>query len=764
MNYLISFKHKWIYYALSVLVASLAAIESARLLILLPLLLLFCLYKKISFRHLVGIMLLGLILFYYFSCQISKVGYGINFPTTLTWTGEYKIKGDMLRGFMVDEAGRKIYVTYQFATETEKLVFEKNPLIGKQYFVYGTLQQPSMPAHSYAFNMENYLKSKGATGILEVSKWSYIQTEESIPQRIGLQRFKLKKHIEETFPESLVGEAQALLIGLGENVDDDTTRAYQKLGITHLFAISGLHIAIVSLLFFQGLLRLKIRREFAMLVLIVVLPIYALLVGGAPSVWRAVSVVELTILSRIKWRLPVDDALAISFILFVFLEPWSVYQIGFQLSYLATAALIYSSRLIQSYSSWIVQSFFITFVCQLLVYPLLLIHFYELSISSLVVNIFFVPLFSFIILPINIILLIASFLPSVVSELMFSSYEPIRTLLTKCINLLQGIPYQMWNPGKPSIVQLLIAYGSVFATFYYLDIRAKLVKVLSVLLIPMCILHFSTKTHDELIISFINVGQGDSIVIELPYKKAVYMIDAGGLLRFEQEKWKQNDSPYEIGRDIVVPFLKGKGIQKIDKLILTHADADHVEGAEEILQEIIVEEIHLSPNSYYKEVMNDLVNEAIKRKIPIQEQIANNTWIEAGVSFQYLWPLDTQYEGNNDSLVLYVTMGDFKGLFMGDVEHEGEEEILRKYPSLADIDLLKAGHHGSKTSSGEQFVKQLKPALTIFSAGENNRYGHPHEEVVSRFQSLGLRTFTTGEVGTIEVKVKGDKLEITASH
>ncbi|WP_400194689.1 ComEC/Rec2 family competence protein [Lysinibacillus telephonicus] len=89
---------------------------------------------------------------------------------------------------------------------------------------------------------------------------------------------------------------------------------------------------------------------------------------------------------------------------------------------------------------------------------------------------------------------------------------------------------------------------------------------------------------------------------------------------------------------------------------------------------------------------------------------------------------------------------------------------MRKYPSLTNIDLLKAGHHGSKTSSSEQFVNQMKPVLTIFSAGENNRYGHPHEEVVSRFQSLGLRTFTTGKVGTIEVKVKGDKLEVTTSN
>lgn len=758
------FKHKCIYYALSVLVASLAAIESARLLLLIVLLLLFCVYKKVALRHIVSIILLVVLSFTLFTYQMNKLQEPVKLPSTLTWTSEYKINGDMLRGFMKDEAGRKIYAAYQFSSEHDKKTFQERPLVGAQYIVYGSLEKPSKPAHSFAFNMERYLKSKGAIGTLEISNWSYIQTKQSISQKIGQQRFKLKRHIEKTFPSSLVGEAQALLIGVGENVDEETTRAYQKLGITHLFAISGLHIVIVSFIFFQGLLRLKVRHEFALIVLIIILPVYALLAGGTPSVWRAVSVVELMILSKIKWRLSVDDALAISFILFVILEPWSIFQVGFQLSYLATVALIYSGHIIQRFSSWLVQSFLITFVCQLLVYPLLLFHFYEISLSSFIVNIFFVPLFSFVILPINIILLVVSFLPSALPDVLFSCYEPIRALLTKCIELLQGIPYQMWNPGRPTFLQMLLAYSSVFTVFYCIDVRAKLRKLLAILFLPICILHFSTKVHGELIITFINVGQGDCIVIELPYRKAVYMIDTGGLLRFEQDAWKESNSSYEIGREIVVPYLKGKGIQKIDKLILSHADADHVEGAEEVLQEIKVDEIHLSPNSYQKEAMNDLLQEAFIKKISIQEQIAQYGWERAGVKFQYLWPLDTGYEGNNDSLVLQVSMGQFESLFMGDLEQEGEAEILKNFPSLSNIDLLKAGHHGSKTSSSEPFVKMVRPTLTIFSAGENNRYGHPHEEVVERFHSLGLQTLTTGEVGTIEVIVEDGKMKVTTSN
>lgn len=764
MSYLVStFSHKWIYYALSVLVASLAAHESTRLLLLLFLLSCFCVYKKVGFCHLLLILIFSFSLFYYFSNVLDKLKVPLSFPTTLTWTDEYKINGAKLRGFMKDSNGRNIYVIYEFKSEQEKEDYESIPLVGRQYFIYGELVDPSEPAHKFAFDMREYLKSKGAIGNLEISQWTYVGTSLSIAQKISVQRYKMIEHIEQTFPKSLIAEAQALLIGYQENVESETTRAYQKLGITHLFAISGLHIAILSFLFFQGLLRLKFRREFATVVLLVILPIYAVLAGGAPSVWRAVIVVEIIMITRLKWRLAIDDALAISFIGFILIEPWIIYQIGFQLSYLATGSLIYSGNILNRYNSWIIQSFFITFVCQLLVYPLLLFHFYEISISSFVVNIPFVPLFSFVILPINIVLLIASYIPGPLAEWMFWFYEPCRVLITHCINWLQSIPYQMWIPGKPSLFMILILYSSVFMTFYLLEKRSKWSLIFVLILVPAIFYHISGKISDEMKIAFLNVGQGDCIVIELPYQQKVYVIDTGGVLRFKQEAWKIIKEPYEVGRQVVVPYLKGKGISEIDKLIITHADADHAEGAEELLKELRVKELHVTPNSLDKEVMKDLVLEATKQKTVISEQKANAYWQHNEILFQYIWPFDTHYEGNNDSLVLFVRMGSFEGLFTGDLEKEGELQLVQKYPQLKNIDLLKAGHHGSKTSSSKEFIQQLTPSLTIFSAGENNRYGHPHKEVVERFKASRLPTLMTGEVGTIEITISKDQMNVETS-
>ncbi|HWK24386.1 MAG TPA: DNA internalization-related competence protein ComEC/Rec2 [Ureibacillus sp.] len=761
---MISLKHKWIYYALSILVASLAAHESIRLLLLLIPFTLLLYVKKIHIYHIVGIVFVTISSFTYFSQVLLQLDQPLQLPSLLVWTDEYKMNGDTLRGFMEDSQGRSIYVVYKLESEYEKQIYQRKSLVGSRYLVRGELVEPNQPNHDFAFNMEKYLKSKGSLGIVEITDWQYIEKNSTILDKLAEQRFHVKTHIEDTFPSTLIAEAQALIIGLQDNVDEETTRSYQKLGITHLFAISGLHIEIVAFIFYQGLLRLKIRKEFASIVLMIILPTYAILAGGTPSVWRAVTVVELIMISRIKGKMAIDDALSISFIIFVFIAPWSIYQIGFQLSYLATVSLIFSGSIINRYSSWIIQSFLITFVSQLLVYPLLLYNFYELSLSSLLVNIFFVPLFSFIILPINILLLVISYCSIGVTNLFFTLYEPLRNLLTQFIHLLQAVPYQMWNPGKPSDFLMVIAYASVFTTFYFLDTKAKLVKVLIVLILPASVIHVTGKLTNNLIITFINVGQGDCTVIELPFREEVYLIDTGGLLRFNEEEWKTSTNQYEVGRDIVVPFLKGKGIHKIDKLILTHADSDHMEGAEEILQEIHVKEIHISPNSFLKEVMVDLLTEAQHQKIPVVEQMANTSWKIGEVFLSYLWPRDTDYEGNNDSLVLYLSKGSFSGLFMGDVEEEGERSILEFYPNIGKVDVLKAGHHGSKTSSSKEFIEKIRPRITIFSAGVNNRYGHPSPEIVERFQDLGLPTLTTSEVGTIELKINGNELRVKTSN
>ena len=150
---------------------------------------------------------------------------------------------------------------------------------------------------------------------------------------------------------------------------------------------------------------------------------------------------------------------------------------------------------------------------------------------------------------------------------------------------------------------------------------------------------------------------------------------------------------------------------------MTHADADHVEGAEEVLKEVRVKEVHITPNSLEKAVMADFIAELTNMKTVVKERMAGHKWQVGDVSFSYLWPIETTYEGNNDSLVLLLQQKQFKALFTGDLEKEGELELVKQYPEvLQNIDLLKAGHHGSKTSSSEEFVSLTHPHYVIFMA------------------------------------------------
>jgi competence protein ComEC len=737
-------------------VASLAAHKSAWLLASLLIVATWLTLKGETF--IISALVVGAGLLSFFFITTIRLTEPSPLPSTfqLTWTSDYKINGQRLSGFARTETGEKLYVMYTLSSELEKHFYETTSITGFTYVVQGELVAPNPSAHTYAFSFEKYLMSKGARGIFEVKSWTLMSEKKTISSVLAKYRFHLKKHIETSFPPPLIAEAQALLIGL-RDMDDELQRAYQKLGITHLFAISGLHVALVSWLFYEGLLRLGIRKEMAIIVLLIMLPVYGVVAGGAPSVIRAVSIVELIMLLRFtRWHMSVDDALAISFICFVLLEPGVIFQIGFQLSYLATASLIYSRGIFQD-RNWLQKSFLITFVCQLLVYPLLLYHFYELSISSFLANIIFVPLFSFIILPINILMVIATFLSMPLANILFEVYEPLRNWLTEAILFLQALPLQLWSPGKPAFWLVCIAFVSVLFSLYFLEAK-HYSKVAIVLLIPAFCIHLAPIFYKETKITFLNVGQGDCTIIELPFRRAVYVVDAGGVLRFRQEPWKVSNSPYEVGRQVVVPFLKGKGIREVDILILTHPDADHVEGAEEVLEEITMREIHVTPGSLNTPAMQDLLAEATKQKVPVKEKMEGTSWHVGSTSFHYLSPRDTHYEGNDDSIVLFIQQQSFRALLTGDLEEAGERQLIKLYgQQLANITLLKAGHHGSKTSSIEPFVELLQPALTVFSAGRNNRYQHPHDIVVERFKKRRLATKTTSIDGTIEVTIYRDK-------
>lgn len=671
----------------------------------------------------------------------------------------YKSDGDSVRGFMELEGGGLVYASYRFGSPEEKE--EKQEQIRRSVFrVSGEFEEPEIPSHEFAFDMANYLKNNGASSILVLEKMEHIKTRDGFSAAMAERREKLQNHIQKSFPASLTAEAEALLIGERESITTEQQRIQQTLGISHLFAISGLHVGIITGLLYVGMLRCGIRKETAMILLLAILPLYALMAGGAPSVWRAASMTSAVLLLKLfRIRMPIATILLSSFIVFLAADPFVIYKIGFQLSYGASFGIIYSLKLLEAAKSRIKMGLLITFISQFTLYPLLLFHFYGLSLSSFAVNSIFVPLYTLVILPVNLLQLVLTLVYQPAAEFVFYFYGPFRAFVEEWTIWLAEWPHQMWYPGKPGAMFAALMLAGIVLFYSFVEKGFRWWK-LGIGLLPAILFTAMPYFDGTLRVTFLDVGQGDSALIQLPYRKGVYLIDTGGLLRFGREGFSDRNRPFEIGRQIVAPYLQGNGISSIDKLILTHPDADHAEGADEILQLFNVEELHLTPGSQSSEIVVGL--KADLKDTAVHLPGRGSHWRNGETTFTYLSPDDGHYEGNNDSLVLLVEHEEYKLLFTGDLEIAGENELLGLYGGLLeDITILKVGHHGSKTSSGEEFLLKLQPDYSIFSAGKDNRYGHPAAEVEERFQRLSLPTLSTAEQGTIEIVFRNGKFAIT---
>jgi competence protein ComEC len=238
-------------------------------------------------------------------------------------------------------------------------------------------------------------------------------------------------------------------------------------------------------------------------------------------------------------------------------------------------------------------------------------------------------------------------------------------------------------------------------------------------------------------------------LIKLPFDQGNYLIDTGGSPAFEQDKWRKPSNSFETGKNIVVPFLKAKGIKEIDKLILTHGDMDHIGGSFAVLKDIKVKQIIMPAVLNQNNAVRDVIQIASLQKIPILMASAGDQWKSRSSFFKILSP-EKNFEGdtNTGSLVLYAEVGGLKWLFTGDLDIEGEQRLLKRFPYLK-ADVLKAGHHGSRTSTSTEFLETLQPQIALISAGEKNHFGHPHAEVLDKLKERGIMIFRTDKQGAI---------------
>lgn len=762
-------KGRWIYVAAASFFGILTAFFKMAVFIFIMIIAAFLFYKRNILTQKQSGLLLIIFLFFLFRSVIAEdqnvtqlAGDETLFEVRIKEA--VRIDGDQLTVLVETVSNERLMAKYKIKSEKEEKILSSYLRVGLACKVSGNLQIPPTAKNPNAFSYKEYLNHNKIFWILEIKQLflsDCSNRENSLPLLLLKIREMGTNYLLKHFPEKTASIAVALIFGDRDFIEHDILESYQRLGIIHLLAISGLHVGLLAGMFFLAGIRAGITREKMTSVLILILPGYALITGAAPSVIRAVFMMLLVLFARkLKLTVLIIDVFAIVFIIYLFISPHILFNAGFQLSFAVSLSLILSAPLIlKRFSSPFAIILAVSFICQIAAIPILLWHFFEVSIISVFANLIFVPMFSSLVLPVILILFFLHLLMGGKSAFLLIPFDKFINLIDYLAEKLSGIPYTSLVLGRPSVLVLLL-YVFIIPAFFssWETAKGKKPFLLSCLLplLAVMIHFFATAISPNGEVTFIDVGQGDSILVKLPYGKGNYLIDTGGTVRFQTEEWKMRNDPYDVGKDTVVPFLKSKGISTIDKLILTHGDMDHIGGAAAVIDEIRVKAVILPIASEISEFEQELIHKAKKSNSKVLYSKAGDRWTEGESLFQILSPPEgVKIERNDGSIVLYAKLGGLSWLFTGDLESEGEKRLVQTYPNLK-IDVLKAGHHGSKTSSTDLFLSSVLPQIAIISAGENNRYGHPHTDVISRLASRNIRILRTDEHGAVTYIFKGN--------
>ena len=422
----------------------------------------------------------------------------------------------------------------------------------------------------------------------------------------------------------------------------------------------------------------------------------------------------------------------IFFCVLLWLNPFRIYDIGFLYSFIVSDALILFSKYLQKRSTLhkLISMSWISFVASI---PITLSHQYELQFTSILWNIIYIPFISYVLFPMAFVVVLFPFC--------FSIFSFLLSILSWANQVSEKLLPSAIIFRKPSVL-----FYVLFVICFYgkKPLRWKSLAILCLL----AILKFSTYFYPYEFVMF-DVGQGDSMLIR---GEKNILIDTGGKLSYQKEKWQEKKTESYAQR-VIIPYLKATGITKIDYLILTHGDYDHMGEAINLVNNFKVEKVIFNCGEF-----NDLEKELIKvldkKKIPYYSCIK-----ELNVDNNKLYSLNNKDYGNenDNSSVIYTKLNNHKFLFMGDAGVGVEEDLIEKY-NLQDIDVLKVGHHGSKTSSGKEFINEINPKYSIISVGKNNRYGHPNKEVLNNLSDSKI--YRTDQNGSVMFKIKNNKLKI----
>ena len=619
---------------------------------------------------------------------------------------KYEVKEDKIT--IEIKAKEKLLITYKYQDK------EFNNLsYGDKIKVKGTLITPSKNTNQNTFNYQKYLYYKKIYYLVEATSINKIANNHNY-------LYTIKNTLYQKINKLKSSNYIKTLLFCDNTLSKEIKESYRINGISHLFSVSGMHINFFVSIIYLYLNKITYNKRIKYLITNIFIITYLILFPSSSLLRSAVMSILYSINYLLKLKIKKIDILLLTLGVSLLINPFIIYDLGYIYSYTITFFLVLSSSTLKKKSK-INKIIYISLLSFLVSIPITIYNSYEINIISILLNIILVPIISIIILPLTILTYIFPILDSIL-YLFTNTLETISLFISK-INITKIIF------PKPSLL-IIVLYYIIFLLSY----QNKKYFYLNIILLIIIYIYPYLNSNFEVVM--FEVGEADCHLIKYPYNKNTILIDTG-------------KNEYKIKNE-VIPYFKSIGIKKIDYLIITHGDEDHIGGSITLINNFQVKNVILNKGTF-TDLEKELIKNLNKKKIPYQININ-----KINLSNHTIYLLNnTKYNNENDnSIITYFTYQKYKFLYMGDASITTEDNLLENY-NLNNISILKVGHHGSNTSSSKDFISQINPSISLISVGENNIYHHPNKEVINNLSKSRIYRTDINNMVKLTINSKG---------
>ncbi|SNX55223.1 DNA internalization-related competence protein ComEC/Rec2 [Thermoanaerobacterium sp. RBIITD] len=632
-----------------------------------------------------------------------------------------------------------------------------SPKDGDLVEIRGIVKIPQGRRNPGGFDYKLYLKKYGIDALMSVNSYSVSILKKSADSPINKffrdMREKIKANYNKSMPQKDAEFVSSVI--LGENdVDEDTLSSFRVTGISHIIAVSGYNFGLLTvfMVFILGIFHIK---RYSTPIVIPILILYTLLTGSPPSAVRSAIMACMALIAVTigRYNYPLNS-ISFAAVLILIINPLMLYDIGFQLSFAATLAILCLYKPIKEKlklkNEIIRDAISLTVAAQLGTLPITIYVFHNISIISLVPNLIIVPIVSVTV----IIGFLSAFFGLIMPYLAFLLNiinTPIVEIVLYLTKFFANVPYASINVPIPSFYIIIFYYLVLVVSLSSFDRSKKIIISSSILALLIIIMAINAILPKDVEVTFLDVGQGDSTFLRTQHGKKI-LIDGGGRPLFNGE------TSFDVGQNILLPYLFYENASSLDAIFISHTDSDHIGGILSILNDIDVDRIFIGHQVQKDDNYKKLISLASMKKIPVYELTEGDTVTIDKVCFKVLSPGKTVIQENpinNNALVFKMSYKDVDFLFTGDIEKEAEDALKNLNISS---DILKVAHHGSSTSSQKEFIEKVNPKICVIQVGKNN-YGQPDDNIVKYLKSISS-VYRTDNDGAIIIDTNGTYIHV----